>query len=229
MLLDYLGLSYQSHYDENKFKRPISVSCRPLLSSTAKTAFSIGTMWLLMCLLRIENHIFHHCWDKRRSALPVTEWSEGVNATSERPFIWVCVSVGLWRGIAVFPDCPVYINAIDLLSSWFSQMLFEAPVAVSGCVTILSPAISSYCLGRVYSSNTHYICPNASAGALMALQTPPFLSQRGKRNEKWIGLFNMTSIANFARYNVRLAVKVVNWIGFFSRLSIDWHCMIQSV
>ncbi len=136
MLLDYLGLSYQSHYDENKFKRPISVSCRPLLSSTAKTAFSIGTMWLLMCLLRIENHIFHHCWDKRRSALPVTEWSEGVNATSERPFIWVCVSAGLWRGIAVFPDCPVYISAIDLLSSWFSQMLFEAPVAVSGCVTV---------------------------------------------------------------------------------------------
>lgn len=86
MLSDYLGLLYQSHYDENKFKRPISVSCRPLSSSSAKTAFSVGTMWLLMCLLRTENHIFHHCWDKRRSVRPVTVWSKGVNATSERPF-----------------------------------------------------------------------------------------------------------------------------------------------
>lgn len=65
-----------------QFKRPISVSCRPLLSSSAKTAFSNGTM----CLWRIENHIFHHCWDKRRFARPVTVWSEGVNATSERCF-----------------------------------------------------------------------------------------------------------------------------------------------
>ncbi len=190
----------------------------------AKTAFSIGTMWLLMCLLRIENHIFHHCWDKRRSALPVTEWSEGVNATSERPFIWVCVSAGLWRGIAVFPDCPVYISAIDLLSSWFSQMLFEAPVAVSGCVTVsrhqlLLSGESLLFKHSLYLSERLCRCFNGSSDSAVSFS-------EGQGNEKWIGLFNMTSIANFARYNVRLAVKVVNWIGFFSRLSIDWHCMM---
>lgn len=86
-------------------------------------------------------------------------------------------------------------------------MLCEEPV--SGSCDCLPPSVLLV-RGEFILQTLTISAPNASAVARMALHSPPFLPQGGRRNEKAIGLFSLTSVGNFVSHNIRSEVEEVN-------------------